>query len=277
LGPYALLNSLVVHPGFRQQGVGSALVGWLVDHSRNRLGVEGVIWALIQHGNFGSERTVGKYLKHFISDRIVIVPTKTRANLPMLPPKLMVRPIEPGELGQVADQLNTFCRDFNFYEPETTADSLASWCASTPFDTCFRHYLVVTDLKGAILAGAGVSRLYRLRTLHIPHIPSALYVLNTFLRIVPSDGISKELLLSKIWFGSTKEILFWRLLICGRGRHCRYPRLLSTTLKQCPPIVWFIMIEMSRQQANPNCSRPGTGVLYSEGDAVRHKARERRQ
>ena len=111
----------------------------------------------------------------------------------------MVRSAERDEFGQVTDQLNSFYRDFNFYEPET-AGSLARWCASTPFDTPFRHYLVVTDSKGTIYAGAGVSELYRLRTLHIRHMPSALHVLNTFLRIVPSNGITKELVLSKIWF-----------------------------------------------------------------------------
>jgi GNAT superfamily N-acetyltransferase len=198
LQPYALLNSLVVHPGFRGQGVGSALVGWLVNHSRNRLGDEGVIWALIQQGNVGSVQTVGKYLKQFISDRIVIVPTKTRATPPTPTPRFMVHPIGPSEFGRVADQLNSFYRDCNFYEPET-AESLASWCASTPFDTPFRHYLVVTDSKGAVHAGAGVSELYRLRTLHIRHMPNTFYILNTFFRIVPSDRITKELVLSKIW------------------------------------------------------------------------------
>ena len=197
--PYALLNSLVVHPGFRQQGVGSALAGWLVNYSRNRLGDEGVIWALIQQGNVGSAQTVGKYLKQFISDRIIIVPMETRTNLPTSTPGFMVNPIEPSEFGQVADRLNSFYRDFNFFEPETT-ESLASWCASTPFDTPYRHYLVVTDSKGAIRAGVGVSELYRFRTLHIRHMPWVLNVLNSFLRIVPSDGITKELLLSKIWY-----------------------------------------------------------------------------
>jgi len=93
----------------------------------DRLGDEGVIWALIQQGNVGSAQTVGKYLKQFISDRII------------------------------------------------------------------------TDSKGAIRAGVGVSELYRFRTLHIRHMPWVLNVLNSFLRIVPSDGITKELLLSKMW------------------------------------------------------------------------------
>jgi hypothetical protein len=141
---------------------------------------------------------VGKYLKQFISDRIVIVPTKMRANPPPPTSSFIVHPIGPSEFGQVADQLNSFYRDFNFYEPET-ADSLASWCTRTPFDTPFHHYIVVTDSRGVILAGIGVSELYRLRTLHIRHMPSALYVLNAFLRMVPSDGITRELVLSKIW------------------------------------------------------------------------------
>ena len=197
--PYALLHSLVVHPSFRRRGIASELLRWLVNHSRHRLGDEGVIWALIQQGNVGSERTIGKYLKQFISDRILVVPTKTRTNPPGPTSRFAVRPIQPDEFGQVADQLNSFYREFNFYEPEA-ADSLASWCASTPFDDPFRHYLVVTDSKGTIQAGAGVSECYRMRTLHVRHMPSALRVLNTFLRFVPSDGVTKELLLSKIWF-----------------------------------------------------------------------------
>jgi len=199
LQPYALLNSLVVHPCFRGRGIASALVEWLVNHSHNRLGNKGVIWALIQQGNVGSVRTVGKYLRQFISDQIVIAPTKTRANPPKPTSRFIIRSVEPDEFDQVADQLNFFYREFNFYEP-ATADSLASWCASSPLADPFRHYLVAADSKGTIYAGAGVSELYRLRTLHIRHMPNALHVLNTFLRIVPSNGITKELLLSKIWF-----------------------------------------------------------------------------
>ena len=179
LRPYALLNSLVVDPGFRGKGVGSALVGSLVDTSRNRLGDEGIIWALIQQGNIGSVRTVGKYPKQFISDRIVIVPTKTRVNPPTPTPRFMVHSIGQGKYGLVAAQLNFFYRDFSFYEPET-ADNLASWCTSTLFDTPFRHYLIVTDSKGAIYAGAGVLELFRLRTLHIRHMPSALTLNSLF-------------------------------------------------------------------------------------------------
>ena len=201
LRPYALLNSLVVHPGFRGKGVGSALVGSLVDTSCNRLGDEGIIWALIQQGNIGSVRTVGKYLKQFIGDRIVIVPTKTRVNPPTPTPRFMVHSIGQGEIGLVAAQLNPFYKDFSFYEPET-ADNLASWCTSTPFDTPFRHYLIVTDSKGAIYAGAGVLELFRLRTLHIRHMPSALTLNSLFtaharaVRQLESKSIQVEFILN---------------------------------------------------------------------------------
>jgi len=199
LRPHALLNSLVVHPAFRRRGVASALVKWLVSYTRHRLGNDGAVWALIQQGNIGSVRTVGKYLQQFISERIIIVPTKMRGSSPKTGTRFTVRPINADELGLVADQLNYFYRDFNFYEPQT-ANGLASWCASTPFDTPFRQYLVATDSRGAICAGAGVSESYRLSTLHIRHMPDALRILNSLMRIVPPDGVTKNLALNKVWF-----------------------------------------------------------------------------
>ena len=197
--PYALLNSLAVHPWFRRQGMASELLEWLVHHARHRLGDEGVIWGLMQQGNVGSERTAGKHLKQLIDGRILVIMAKPRSNPPGPTSKFTVRPAEPDEFEQVADQLNAFHRDFNFYEPETPA-SLASWCASTPFDGPFRHYLVVADSEGTIHAGAGVCEHYRLRTFRVRHMSSASRVLNALLRFVPSDGITQELLLSKIWF-----------------------------------------------------------------------------
>jgi ribosomal protein S18 acetylase RimI-like enzyme len=197
LRPYALINSLVVHPGFRQQGVASKLVGWLFDNSRKRLGAESVTWALVQQGNVGSIRTVGKYLKQIVSDRVVVVPLRMRTT----PPKVnfSVRNIMPDEGEWCADKQNDFYRQFNFSEPET-ANSLATWSARSPFEEPFRHYLVATDKKGAICAGVGVSENYRLRTIHVRHLPLPLRILNAVLQVVPADGIIKELVVSKMWF-----------------------------------------------------------------------------
>ena len=199
LRPVALINSLDTHPDFRQQGVGSGMVKWLVERCRERFGAEGVIWALIQHGNTGSERTVGKHLKQFIGDRLSAAPIQTRRKPPAAVRNLTVRAAEAGEYAEVAEKLNAFYQDFNFYEPET-AGSLADWCATTPFDTPFRHYLVVTDAGGNMLAGAGVTETYRVRTLHIRHMPGLLRFLNTFFRMVPTNGITRELVPGRFWF-----------------------------------------------------------------------------
>ncbi|MEN8173910.1 MAG: GNAT family N-acetyltransferase [Chloroflexota bacterium] len=199
LRPYALINSLVVDPSYRRQGLASALVGWVVNHSRTHLGDEAVLWALIQQGNVGSVRSVGKYLRQFIGERIVTAPLRMRAKSPKPSSNYVVRSAKPDEFDQVANQFNAFYREFNFFEP-ATASSLASWCASSPFEDPFRHYLVATNSKGEIYAGAGVSELYRLRTIHMHQMPQVVQFLNTFLRIVPANGITKELVLSKIWF-----------------------------------------------------------------------------
>jgi len=197
LRPSALLNSLVVHPKFRRQGVASAMIKWLIDYTHNHLGEKGVIWALIQQGNIGSVRTLTKYLKQFINDRIIVIPIKTRSNPPKTS-RFTVRSAESDDFGQIADKLNNFYRNFEFYEPET-AETLASWCSRTPFDTPFHHYLIA-EKDGEIHAGIGVSEEYRLKTLHITSMPFILRLLNVCFRIVPKNGVSKDLTLSKVWF-----------------------------------------------------------------------------
>ncbi len=197
--PYALLNSLVVHPDHRRRGIATALVKWLLERCRERFGGEGVIWELIQQGNVGSVRTAGKYMRQFFADRITIVPMKPRVRPPQPVAGLTVREIEQSEFELVAERLNAFYRGFNLYEPQTAA-SLSSWCKTTPFADPFRHYLVAVDANGDLVAGVGVSEGYRMRTLRITHMPAVLRALNAVLRIVPTDGVTKELELTKIWF-----------------------------------------------------------------------------
>ena len=69
----------------------------------------------------------------------------------------------------------------------------------TPFETPFRRYLVLTDGAGEILAGAAVEEGYRLGTLHVKDMSPSLRVLNGLLHLVPADGVSKGLTISKAW------------------------------------------------------------------------------
>jgi len=199
--PFALLNTLVVHPDYRRRGIATALFGKAVEFARARVGQGGVIWASIQQGNTGSERTARKYQRQFLGGRIVVVPMKTRSRAPRLPAGIAVREIREDEFGEVANHLNAFYRGYNLYEP-FTADMLREWCAGSPFPTPARRYFLAADSRGRLLAGVGMTETYRLRTLHIVRMPQILQALNAAMRIVPPDGIIRELGLSKLWFSS---------------------------------------------------------------------------
>jgi len=197
--PHALINSLVVHPGHRRRGIATALVNWLLERCRARLGEGGLIWELIQQGNVGSVRTARKYMQQFFADRIMVVPMKPRARPPRPVAGLTVREIGKDEFEQAADRMNMFYQEFNLYEPQT-AGSLSGWCKATPFADPFRHYLVAVDAKGDLVAGVGVSESYLMYTLRITRMPAGLRVVNAVLKVVPPGGIAKELTLSKMWF-----------------------------------------------------------------------------
>ena len=198
LRPCGLLNTLVVHPEFRRRGIATALVTWCVQAARERFGDEGVVWALIQRGNVGSVRTLTKHLRQTIPERIVSIPIKVRSRPPRPMPGWHVREADEDDLPRVAERMNRFYDGYNFYRPQT-ADTLAQWLTTSPFETPFRRYLVLTDGAGEILAGAGVEEGYRLGTLHVEDMSPSLRVLNGLLRLVPADGVSKGLTLTKVW------------------------------------------------------------------------------
>jgi ribosomal protein S18 acetylase RimI-like enzyme len=195
----ALLNSLVVHPYFRRRGLASQLARWREEFARRRIGEGGVIWAIIQRNNTGSERTACKWAPQFLGRRVTIVPLRMRSAPPRRAVHLDVRPALPDDLEEVAEHLNRSYRDYNLYSPETKS-SLAAWLAETPFDSPFRHYRVVTDGAGSLLGGMGLAENFRLRTTLITHLPFVLRIPNQVFHVVPADGRLREVALSRIWY-----------------------------------------------------------------------------
>lgn len=198
--PYALLNTLVVHPNFRRRSVASRLAKWREEYARQQFGgEEGVTFAIIQKNNTGSELTAKKWYRQFLADRLVIIPINLRSKPPAQMSEFIVRKVSPHEMEEVVEKQNRFYRDFNLY-PTETAESLTYWLNESPFDTPYHHYLVVTDRSNNIQAGLGLSENGRMRKLIVEHIPPMLEFLNRFLNVVPADRVMRELNLSRIWF-----------------------------------------------------------------------------
>lgn len=198
LRPYAMGNLAKVHPNYRRQGIATQMKQWLIDYTYQKTGNETVIWSLIQKGNISSQKTVQKWYKQF-GGQIIVYPAKMLNKPPSPIQNLSVRVAKPSELAEISQQLNQFYTGYNFYEPQN-AEHLTHWLAQTPFEEPFRHYMVVTDKSNQILAGMALIEEYRVRGLHITDMPFVMEMLNKLVKLLPSDGIMREVLADKIWY-----------------------------------------------------------------------------
>lgn len=226
--PCATLHSLNVHPAYRRQGVATQLGRWRIEYAEKRIGSEGGILALIQKGNAGSlaaaqkwnAKPLGQYCNRLI---------RTREYPPTEVAGLTVRPAEPSELEQIAQGLNDFYQGYNLHTPHT-GRLLKLWLDSGPFPTPFRTYHVVVDSQNSILAGLAIAEQCRLVTMRVQHMPNPVKLLNKFVKMVPENGIVKQINVSKLWFADGRlaaaiylwESIRWQMRTFGTHLVCSY-------------------------------------------------------
>jgi GNAT superfamily N-acetyltransferase len=196
--PSAYVYSLSVHPDYRRRGLGSRLTIWLVGATKERHGEDVVIYAGTQPGNVASQRTMESWATQRF-DRVAAVVQKPRSKPPKAPSGLTVRPAEAGELEEVAQRRNGFYDEYDLYPPESAA-SIAAWRAQSPFDVTFRDYPVVVDRSGNLVAGAGFVEEGLLLSAQVVSVATPLRLANLVLRMLPSDGVMKRIVVDGLWF-----------------------------------------------------------------------------
>jgi len=201
--PYALLNTLMVHPKWRRQGVAGRLADWRIEYARSRLGAEGLLLANIQAGNEVSHRMVRKWATQVLP-AITVAPVTVHRREPKVLPGVTVGPVKSSDMEEFTNRLNAFYEGYNLFQPET-ADSLSARIPQEPLGLSIHHCLTVTDQRGHLLAGLALEEAHRLRTYHVVHMPVFLRIANRLLRAIPSDGILREILVNRFWFRPGKE------------------------------------------------------------------------
>jgi GNAT superfamily N-acetyltransferase len=189
LRPYALLSTLMVHPSHRRQGVARALTDWRLEQAGDR-----VIVAGIQSSNAGSFANARRWATQ-VFGALATPPIRMRARSPRL--HVEVREAGGDDWAAAAAGLARFEAGWNLRVPETAA-GLEAWAALEPFGMALRHYLVAVD-GGEVVAGASFAEAGRLSSFHVEHLPPALRTLNLALRIVPRDGVMRQVGVARFW------------------------------------------------------------------------------
>lgn len=201
--PTAYFFSLVAHPDYRRKGVASSLAAWRLNRAREKLGKDAVIYAYIQKGNTGSIRTAQHWSNQFIGN-IHTLPVKMTVNAPMPNRSITIRPAQTGEFGQLTDKLNAFYAAYNFYVRETE-DTLSHWHDHTLLDCAIHAYWVAVNAQGEIVAGIGTSNQLIYSELHVDRLPTFLKVLNLGLKIIPPDGVVRNIDVEKAWYAPRQQ------------------------------------------------------------------------
>lgn len=196
--PFAFLNSLMVHPNYRRQGIASDLIKYRIHQSMDYLGEHGILVANIKNSNPGSMETASKWCKQ-LSGPVYQIPIQVSSDPPKPPSGYTIRPALAVEYNVIAQGINRFYQDYNFHIP-VDPNLLRETTSKTPFDTPFRHYWVVVDGQGIIQAGIEIFEQYRLKVSKVGPLSFWQNIRNKVHPIIPDDGVVRELVLDRLWY-----------------------------------------------------------------------------
>lgn len=195
----AYLSSLLVHPNYRRQGIATKLAQWRINWAQQQAGLDVCIMANIQRGNAGSLANARKWATQFI-DNTTVAPLATLSRPPRRRTTCDVRSAGPDDLAAFAKGANQFYADHNFYEP-LSADALAAWQAQHQHgNQPSNHLLVATNQQGRLVAGMRLRESGAHYQLQLVHKPAWMDAVNVVLRVLPSDGVLRQLELSGLWY-----------------------------------------------------------------------------
>lgn len=192
----AQLNHLIVPLRFRWQNAHKLLIHSLMDRFENQLGENGLLYTYFLPG---SKRALNSHwYTQIIENKVIQFLAQMNKEQPKIPNGWTLGPIKPEETNQVIDLVNDFHKEYNFYVARTPQD-FNQWLSKTLDDNHINQYWLIRDSNQNVLAGIGISELFRLRKMHLQGKPFQ-KSLNFLLNFMPANGDIKELGVSMFWY-----------------------------------------------------------------------------
>jgi predicted N-acetyltransferase YhbS len=189
--PCAHLSGLMVHPDHRRRGIAGALTEWRLE----RAGADSVVVAAIQSGNEGSFANARKWATQIFGTMVVpavkVAPGKTSGDFEIREPQ------DDSEWEQVVAGLAEFERGWNLRIPQTAA-AVRERLARSPLDERVQWQVVAVE-DGRLVGGYELHDNSRLSTLVVERVPAFLRALNVVARIIPKDGVIRNVSVARLW------------------------------------------------------------------------------
>jgi GNAT superfamily N-acetyltransferase len=200
--PLVMLDSLKVDEQFRKQGLGTQLAQWRVDYARQHFGEDVVLLSGTELDNIASQNTMKKWCREF-TDPIPLKILRTTSRKPTDVKGITIRDAQPHEYEAFAHAQNTFYKDYNLYIPVSDTSLTRDISNSPVNEPIIRHIVAVSD-DGTLVAG--VSARYRGdMTIDKISLPAPLRLVNLFLRILPADGVLRDVTLRGFWYADGQQ------------------------------------------------------------------------
>ena len=181
LTPGVYLDRWRVHPSFRRQGVGSALLA-RVEEEALGLGSE-LIWAAVLGGNRPSLAAFERN-GYRLTRGVRVVTMLARPGSAIRRVGLELRPATEGDLAEIADRLNAFYAEHNFWEP-TSVESLRERSSRYPTYSLDDLWIARRNDSAAVAGLHHSSRAMRMRLTGLPPLVGALAHLLSLSDLVP--------------------------------------------------------------------------------------------
>lgn len=193
LYPALLIYGLVVQPQYRNSELGTLLrrnlIDWAVQNfDKDKL----IVYAYAQKPGPDEQAT---------NRRLALTPVKTLSSARSILSS-RVREATATDFNYITQGLNEFYKDYAFYIPQTSG-GLTEWLVPKKLEgqeLPLAKYYVISDGSGTIQAGLGVFNTTLLYDVKVSRIPSAVRLLNKFLKVIPEDGFLRLLQVSRIWY-----------------------------------------------------------------------------